>query len=172
MANLKAEEAYLPIFMLVANASNAKKCFIHAIDDESYMLRGEGSNSTQCNKFNSELIPNDAHYKLPEWHHKEVNWLNVVKEPAKIVKIAWCEDQTLLDEYSGCPDKLRNILHNLRAVERNLDLMRERRSKHEMTKKRTIPSAPYRNRPKERKVEKLEINQMPYMDGIESGQIE
>lgn len=61
--NVTAKPANLPDVMIVALASNAPICVIHATDDELHRSTDECSIPTKCHKFNSDPTINAVQYK-------------------------------------------------------------------------------------------------------------
>lgn len=108
--NMTAKLGNLLNFMIVAYMSSRSKFIIHTRDGNWHMLTYEDLIPRQCDKFHSDPSCNASRYKPPESHDQQVDLPSPVKQPDEILKTAWREDLTLLDDFSAYRDKFINIL--------------------------------------------------------------
>lgn len=92
--------------MIVACASSAPTCLIHARNDELHMLEGTTLIPSQCDKYNSDPTLNDVWYKLLERCDDQSDRHNTLKHSDEIWKTDWCEDPALPKSYSGIQRKV------------------------------------------------------------------
>lgn len=89
VANLTAKVVNQPKVLIVAPASNAAICIIHARLHEANKLKDEGPTQTKCHKFYSDPTVGAVRYRLLERRDGQVLGHNERKESDKVSKTDW-----------------------------------------------------------------------------------